>query len=101
MSYYIPYFRSDNCSHCSTIPPIGNPPVEPLDVTAVLGTPWKGTEIKAKNVTLLDYVRVLLDNKQPLVSYVEDVQPSESFVPAVSAMCMAGGGSNPAASDGG
>lgn len=101
MAYFIPYFRSDNCSHCVSIPPIGNPPDEPLDPTAALNTPWKGSEIQAKNVNLLDFTRVLLDNKQALHSYVEDVQPNESFIPAVSNSCMAGGGTIPGSGDGG
>lgn len=94
MSYYIPFFRSDNCSHCVSIPPIGNEPIEPTTADA-LTAPWKGTEIQASNVTLLDYIRTLLDNTKPLQSYVEAVQPNESFTQAVSDSCMAGGGSIP------
>jgi hypothetical protein len=90
-SYFIPYFRSDNCSHCTSIPPIGNPPEEPLDAAKALGTPWFGTEIQAKGLNLHDFVVTLLDDTKPMKSYVEDVQPNESFSPAVSAQCQAGG----------
>lgn len=90
MSYFIPFFRSDNCSHCDTIPPIGNPPLEPLGGQAV-STPWLGTEIQKDQVSVLDYVKALLDPKQPMKSYVEDIQPTEQFTPAVSALCMEGG----------
>ena len=33
----------------------------------------------------------LLDDTKPLKSYVQDVQPSEMFTPAVAAACMKGG----------
>jgi hypothetical protein len=91
VSYYLPYFRSDNCSHCTSIPPIGNPPEEPLDATKALNTPWLGAEIQAKDVTLRDFVVTLLDDSKPMTSYVEDKQPDESFSPAVSALCEEGG----------
>lgn len=97
MSYYLPYFRSDNCSHCDTIPPIGNPPSEPFDATKAVTMPWLGTEIQASNIELPDYIRLVLDNTKPLVSYVEDVQPTEAFTTEVSLSCMEGGGTSPAA----
>jgi hypothetical protein len=90
-AYFIPNFRSDNCSHCTSIPPIGNPPAEPLDASKALSSPWLGTEIQAKGVNLRDFVVALLDDTAPLKSYVEDTQPSESFSAAVSAQCEEGG----------
>ena len=91
-SYFIPNFRSDNCSHCTSIPPIGNPPEEPLDAAKALGSPWSGTEIQAKKVDLRDFVVTLLDDSKPMKSYVEDAISKEQFTPAVSAQCMEGGG---------
>jgi hypothetical protein len=95
MSYFLPFFRSDNCSHCDTIPPIGNPPPEPLDLAKVVDTPWAGTEIQKEGVNVRDFVVTLLDDKKPLESHVEEVQPNESFSPEVSALCMEGAGSIP------
>jgi hypothetical protein len=92
IAYYLPYFRSDNCSHCVSIPPVGNPPLEPLDPAKVLTTPWAGTEIPELMVDLRQFAFDLLDDAKPLKSYVQDVPSSEAFSPAVSASCMAGGG---------
>lgn len=90
LSYYLPFFRSDNCSHCVSIPPIGNPPLEPTDNTKVLTQPWLGSEIPADMIDLKKFSTDLIDDTKPLKSYVEGVQ-NESFTPAVSAACMAGG----------
>jgi Pectinacetylesterase len=91
-SYYLPYFRSDNCSHCVSIPPLGNPPFEPLDTGKVLLTPWAGSEIAEQMVDLRQFAVDLLDDTKPLKSYVQDVQPSKAFSSDVSASCMEGGG---------
>lgn len=96
-SYFLPYFRSDNCSHCVSIPPIGNPPEEPLDIAKVLGDPWHGTDIQASGTNLRDFVVTLLDDARPMKSYIEEQQPAESFTPAVSALCMEGGSPLPTA----
>ena len=82
LAYYVPYFRSDNCSHCVSIPPIDH------DLTTVLNDPWLGTEIEAEQVTLRDFVELLLDDARPLRSYREDPQPDEQFTPEQSAKCM-------------
>jgi hypothetical protein len=92
LSYFLPYFRSDNCSHCVTIPPIGNPPIEPLDAVKATTTPWLGSEIAQDHIDVHRYVQMLLDDSSPLESYVESPQPNESFSPAVSAQCMRTGG---------
>lgn len=84
LSYYIPYFRSDNCSHCVSIPPLGH-----LDVA--LTQPWLGSEIQQDHLTLQDFSTTLVDDTKPLKSYLEDVQASESFTPEESATCMEGG----------
>jgi len=89
--YYIPYFRSDNCSHCVSIPPIGNPPIEPLDQTKALTQSWSGSEIPEDHVDLKQFTADLLDDPKPLRSYLQQVEPNESFAPAVSAACMEGG----------
>jgi len=91
LSYYFPFFRSDNCSHCVSIPPIGNPPLEPLDVQKVENTPWSGTEIPEMQIDLKQFSIDLLDDKKSLKSYVQSVKSDESFIPTVSASCMEGG----------
>ena len=84
MAYYIPYFRSDNCSHCVSIPPLDH-------LEYVTSNPWFGSEIQADKLSLKDFTTTLLDDKKPLKSYLEDVQPTEKFTSDESNMCMAGG----------
>ena len=91
LAYYLPYFRSDNCSHCVSIPPIGNPPIEPTDMTKALTQPWLGSEIPADMVDLKQFSVDLVDDTKPLKSYVEGMQ-DKGFTPEVSAACMKGGG---------
>jgi hypothetical protein len=90
LSYYLPFFRSDNCSHCVSIPPIGNAPLEPTDTNEVLSMPWLGSGIAADMIDLKQFTQDLIDDTKPLESYVEGVQ-SEDFTPAVAMACMAGG----------
>ena len=82
LSYYVPYFRHDNCSHCVSIPPIAH------DDNTILSTPWLGTEIEQDGLDLRDYVEMLMDDTRPLKSYHEDPQPDEMFTPEESMMCM-------------
>jgi hypothetical protein len=89
--YFIPYFRSDNCSHCVSIPPIGNGTLEPADTNKVLNMPWAGSDIEADHIDLKAFTADLLDDSKSLQSYIEDVQPTEKFSSAVSAQCMSGG----------
>jgi len=91
LAYYFPYFRSDNCSHCVSIPPLGNPPTEPTDLLKVLNTPWAGSEIPELNIDLRQFSIDLLDDTKPLKSYLQDVKSNEAFTPAVSAACMKDG----------
>jgi hypothetical protein len=91
LAYYFPFFRQDNCSHCVSIPPLGDPPAIPLDTNKALAQPWLGSGIPADMIDLKQFSEDLLDDKKPLKSYVESVQPTESFTPAVSAQCMKGG----------
>ncbi len=84
-SYYIPYFRADNCSHCVSIPPLDH------DVTTILTQPWLGSEIPQDHIDLKGFTANLMDDTKPLMDYVQAVQPNESFTPAESASCMAGG----------
>jgi hypothetical protein len=90
LAYYLPFFRSDNCSHCVSIPPVGNAPLEPTDDTKVLNQPWLGSGIAADMIDLKQFTVDLLDDTKPLKSYVEGVQ-NEDFTPAVAAACMQGG----------
>jgi len=92
LAYYLPYFRSDNCSHCVSIPPIGNPPIEPIDLQKVQNQPWSGTEIPELKIDLKQFSSDLLDDTKPLKSYLQDVKSNEAFTPDVSAACMKGGG---------
>jgi hypothetical protein len=91
LAYYLPYFRSDNCSHCVSIPPIGNAPLEPTDQTKALTMPWLGSEIQQDMIDLKQFTTDLVDDTKPLKSYLEDVRPAASFTPAESAACMMGG----------
>jgi hypothetical protein len=91
LAYYIPYFRSDNCSHCVSIPPIGNASVEPTDNAKVLTQPWLGSEIQQDMIDLKQFSTDLVDDGKPLKSYLEDVQPNEMFTPQVAMACMMGG----------
>jgi hypothetical protein len=84
MAYYVPYFRSDNCSHCVTIPPLDH-------LEFVTSNPWFGSEIEADKLSLKDFTRTLLDDAKPLKSYLETVQSSEKFTSEETAACMEGG----------
>jgi hypothetical protein len=82
LAYYIPYFRSDNCSHCVSIPPLGH------DTATILGMPWLGSEIQSDHLELRDFVVTLIDDTAPLKSYLEDEQPGEAFTDEQSQMCL-------------
>jgi pectinacetylesterase len=91
LAYYVPYFRTDNCSHCVSIPPIGNAPLEPTDNAKVLAMPWLGSEIQEDMIDLKQFTVDLVDDTKPLKSYLEGVRPNASFTPAESMLCMQGG----------
>jgi hypothetical protein len=82
LAYYIPYFRADNCSHCVSIPPLDH------DTSTILSMPWLGSEIEQDHLNLKDFVKTLIDDGQPLESYLEDVQASEMFTSEQSMMCL-------------
>jgi hypothetical protein len=91
LAYYFPFFRQDNCSHCVSIPPLGDPPAIPLDQNKALSMPWADSDIKEdKDINLQDFTKTLLDDKQPLKSYIENAQ-NGAFTPAVSMQCLQGG----------
>jgi hypothetical protein len=90
LAYYFPYFRSDNCSHCVSIPPLGNPPSEPIDLDKALEQPWLGSEIQGNGLDLRQFSADLLDDAKPLKSYLEPKR-EETFTPAVTMACMQGG----------
>lgn len=90
MAYYFPFFREDNCSHCVSIPPLGDPPAIPTDQNLALTKPWQGSDIKEDMIDLKQFTTTLLDPKQPLKSYKESKQ-NASFMPAVSMQCLQGG----------
>jgi hypothetical protein len=90
LAYYLPFFRSDNCSHCVSIPPLGNPPTEPTDLDKALGQPWLGSGIAEAGIDLKQFSADLIDNAKPLKSYREAEQ-NASFAPEVSMACMKGG----------
>lgn len=83
LAYFIPYYRNDNCSHCMTIPPVDS------GVVAELLTPYKGSEIQEADIDIHDYVEHLVDDAQPLRSYVESVQTGEALAPERAAECSA------------
>jgi hypothetical protein len=83
LAYFIPYYRDDNCSHCMTIPPVDS------GVITILAQPYKGSEIQAAGLNIRDYVVHLLDDSQPLQSYVEEPQADEGLSPERAAECSA------------
>lgn len=60
LSYYIPYWRAFNDSHCTMV-----------------GISWDGTEIQEAGMDLGDYVDHVLDDSQPLQRWIESEQPNE------------------------
>lgn len=60
LSYYIPYWRSFNDSHCTMV-----------------GLGWGGTEIQEAGVNLGDYIDHVLADDEPLQSWLESEQPDE------------------------
>jgi acetyl esterase/lipase len=83
LGYFIPYFRNDNCSHCITIPPVDS------NVLEILATPYKGSEIQESNLNIRDYVEHLVDDSQPLESYLEGAHTDGSLSPERAAECSA------------
>jgi hypothetical protein len=81
MGYFIPFFRTDNCSHCASIAPIGH------EREVVMTQPWLGTEIASEADNLRGFVAALLDNTQPLARKFEQ-DTSEDFTPEQAAMCL-------------
>jgi hypothetical protein len=60
LGYFIPYWRYANDSHCTII------------------LTWEGTEIQeAGDIDVGDYMQMLLDDSQPMPSYLESEQPGE------------------------
>lgn len=59
LAYYIPYWRAFNDSHCTT------------------AVSYAGSEIQEDDMTMYDFVDQLLDDSQPMQSYLESVQPDE------------------------
>ena len=59
LAYFLPYWRSLNDSHCSTV------------VT------YDGSEIEEADMTMDRYVANLLDDEAALESYMESPQPGE------------------------
>jgi hypothetical protein len=83
LAYFLPYYRDDNCSHCITIPPVDS------DVLTILTKPYRGSEIQEANLNIRDFVEHLVDDSQPLESYLESVQPDEALSPERAAECSA------------
>jgi hypothetical protein len=67
LAYYIPYFRRNNCSHCSTIIP--NDYVDEL--LAGTMSPWEGTDIAESDMTMPEFIGMLVDDGAELTSYYE------------------------------
>lgn len=59
LSYFLPYWRAVNDSHCSTV------------------ISFAGSEIEELDMGMEDYVRMLLDDGAELESFQESVQPGE------------------------
>jgi hypothetical protein len=84
LSYYMPFFRIDNCSHCVSIPPIG---LDGNDPTYALSEPWRGSGVLEDDIDLQDYVAHLLDDTQPLLSYSTAPQSDVGFSFEEAAIC--------------
>jgi len=80
LSYFIPYYRSDNCSHCLGIMPMDH-------ILEAFLNPTLGTEIQEENIHLGKYIKHLLDDEAPLKSYLESVKPNEGFSEAAADSC--------------
>ena len=81
LGYYMPFFRNTNDSHCVTVPGLEEVPlVEALDLfqNDFGRLAWLGSEIGDMN--LRDYVVHLLDDEEPLESYLEE-EPEGPFAP--------------------
>lgn len=61
MAYYIPYWREFNDSHCVSI------------------VVYAGTEVQEAGVDYSNFIKDLLDDDKPLMSYLESVQPEEDL----------------------
>jgi hypothetical protein len=83
LAYFIPFYRNDNCSHCVTIPPVDS------DVLTILAEPYRGSEIQEADLDVRDFVTLLIDDTQPLESYVESEQPDEGLSSERAAECSA------------
>jgi hypothetical protein len=81
MGYFMPFFRIDNCSHCSTIPPLAH------DAEVAQNEPWLGADIAEDKTNLRDFVDQLLDNSQPVARNFEN-DPTSDFTPEQAAMCL-------------
>ena len=60
LSYFIPYYRAFNSSHCTMV-----------------GIGYNGTEIQEDDVDMGDYVDHVLNDDEPLRSWIESEQPDE------------------------
>jgi len=83
LGYFIPFYRNDNCSHCMTIPPVDS------SVITILAQPYLGSEIQESDIDIRDYVAHLVDDSQPLESYLESEQTDESLSAERAAECSA------------
>jgi hypothetical protein len=86
LAYYMPFFRSDNCSHCATIIPIDH--IE--QVALGLRSPWSGTGIQEAGITLPTFINRLIDDQAELHSYVEQQTRDGSFSTDQIAECRQG-----------
>lgn len=82
LAYYVPVYRTDNCSHCVSIPPIDH------DTLTALGQPWLGSDIASEGLDLKAFVSTLIDNTMPLRSYVEDLSPGQGLPADEEMMCL-------------
>jgi hypothetical protein len=75
LAYYMPYFRTDFCSHALLTPPVRH-------IDLVLGqqaTVWHGTDIAEDGSTLPDFIAALLDNTTALTSRFEQLHTDGAF----------------------
>jgi hypothetical protein len=83
LAYFIPYYRDDNCSHCLMIPPVDS------GLIPILAQPYLGTEIQERGLDVRNFLEHLIDDSQPLESYLESEQTSEALSSERAAECRA------------
>jgi hypothetical protein len=82
-SYFIPYYRDSNCSHCATIIPTDHLP----ELIAGTRQAWDGTEIEETGATLRQFISDLMMNEEGPGNHFEEAQDDGEFSDEAIAEC--------------